>query len=96
MKIVGHARIILATSHCRKSSNKNMVNGKLFRICCVVGCMVCYDLPGSLQTEIERTFAVPPYVFEYLYSVYCFPNIVQAYLGGLLIDRYCINTIILL
>lgn len=51
----------------------------------------CFDIPGSIQTQLTDWFGGPNVYSKAdnanLYSVYSYPNVILAFFGGFLIDR---------
>jgi len=52
------------------------------------GSYYCYDNPAALQTQMEDRFDVGAKGYSALYSAYSWPNTVQVFFGGWLIDRF--------
>lgn len=59
-------------------------------LCCmfVLGNYYCYDIPGSLEPNIEKSFKVDPHTFGLLYTLYGAPNTIIPFVGGALLDRF--------
>lgn len=69
----------------------------LFFACCILfGNYYCYDNPQALQDAIEDDVNISGTEYNWLYSVYSFPNIVLPLLGGLIIDFLGVRVGILL
>lgn len=58
-------------------------------LCCtfVVANYYCYDIPATIETEIEEKFVKSPSEFGLLYTVYGIPNMILPLVGGILIDK---------
>lgn len=56
---------------------------------CVVGFFytATFDTPASLESYIEEKLDIESSQFEYLYSVYSFPNTIECFFTGVLIDK---------
>jgi len=52
------------------------------------GSYFCYDNPAALQSQMEDRFNVGSTGYSGLYSAYSWPNTVQVFFGGWLIDRF--------
>lgn len=61
----------------------------LFFMCFICfGSYFCYDLPGSLQDNLERDLHLNITEILLFYSIYSWPNTVFCFLGGYLLDRF--------
>eukprot|EP01029_Cantina_marsupialis_P031124 TRINITY_DN87841_c0_g1_i3.p1 TRINITY_DN87841_c0_g1~~TRINITY_DN87841_c0_g1_i3.p1 ORF type:complete len:453 (+),score=120.02 TRINITY_DN87841_c0_g1_i3:72-1430(+) len=67
-----------------------------FRILILIGCMFmtfgdyfAYDNPGAMQDDVTEQMAMNSTTkYTKLYSVYSFPNTIQPFVGGLIIDKW--------
>ena len=53
----------------------------------LVGLYYCYDIPGTLNTQIMKDYDVDQPTEMLLYSVYNIPNFVMPLFGGLILDK---------
>lgn len=57
-----------------------------------LGSYWAYDIPGAIQTQLTMWFGGPFFYTDQmnltLYSVYSYPNIVLAFCGGIIIDKW--------
>jgi hypothetical protein len=60
-------------------------------LCCMItfGSYYCYDIPGALKKSFfERFTGLTQLQYNLMYSLYSWPNVVQVFIGGYVIDRY--------
>ena len=62
----------------------------LILICNITfGSYYCFDLPGAVKGDLFLRFpAMTQLQYNLLYSLYAWPNTVQVFFGGYIIDRY--------
>ena len=62
----------------------------LILICNITfGSYYCYDIPGALKGDLFSHFpGMTQLQYNLLYSLYSWPNTVQVFFGGYIIDRY--------
>ena len=62
----------------------------LILICNITfGSYYCYDIPGALKGNIFTHFpGMTQLQYNLMYSLYSWPNTVQVFFGGYIIDRY--------
>lgn len=58
----------------------------LFTCTMNLGLYFCYDIPGLLETSIEKTYNKTSQEFPILYSVYSYPNMILPVFGGVFLD----------
>ena len=72
------------------------VKGTAYRSCMLLficlltfGSYYCYDIPGALKGAFFRHFdGLTQLQYSLLYSLYSWPNTVQVFFGGYVMDRY--------
>lgn len=62
----------------------------------LVGSYFCYDIPGTLKTQIMKDFGISQTKENLLYTVYSFPNFVLPLIGGILLDKIGIRVCLIL
>lgn len=53
----------------------------------LMGSYFCYDNPGPLKTQLEKTYGWGPSKQALLYTVYSIPNMILPFFGGLFLDK---------
>lgn len=78
---------------CERSICCNPANGCHRFIALIFMCLLgfgsyfCYDGPGALQDVFKHELNLTSTEFNFLYSIYSWPNVVLCFIGGFLIDR---------
>jgi len=52
----------------------------------LIGSYYCYDIPGVIEKEIEKSFDKTSTEWSLLYTVYSIPNMVLPIFGGIFLD----------
>jgi MFS family permease len=52
----------------------------------LLGSYYCYDIPGVIESALEKQFNITPTKWSLFYTVYSIPNMILPFFGGLLLD----------
>lgn len=64
--------------------------------CCVFGSYYIYDNPAALKNNLQAYLGISNTQFNWLYSIYSFPNVILPFFGGFLVDRMGPNLMVLI
>jgi MFS family permease len=53
----------------------------------LLGDAYCFDIPMTIEAEIEESLEIDELEFNMLYSIFSLPNIILPIFGGILIDK---------
>jgi MFS family permease len=53
----------------------------------MMGSYFCFDIPGTLNTDIKEHFDIGQSQAQWLYTIYSLPNMVLPLFGGIFIDK---------
>ncbi|XP_055859252.1 major facilitator superfamily domain-containing protein 1 [Episyrphus balteatus] len=76
-----------ASMCCNPSSGLHRFIALIFMCLLGFGSYFCYDSPGALQDVFKKELNLTSTEFNFLYSIYSWPNVVLCFIGGFLIDR---------